>query len=131
MHILLWLYLHLVVGHAICQQTLIVPEDRIVLPHEKKDGVTEGIMRKGAKEAVAGSGIVTGTVPERGTVIETVRGTKTVAVKEMEREDIAVTDPVRLAKVDIVTENATVIARASVKERIEIETGIADDEGMI
>jgi len=84
-------------------------------------------MRKGAKEVVAGSGTVTGTVPERDTAIEIVRGTKTDAVKEMEREDIAA---VRLATVDIATENATVIARAAGKEKIEIKTGIADEEEM-
>ena len=87
-------------------------------------------MRKGAKEVVVGSDTVKGTVPERDMVIEIVRGTKTDAVKEMEREDIAVTDLVRLATVDIATVNATVIAIASGKGRIEIETGIADEEEM-
>jgi hypothetical protein len=84
-------------------------------------------MRKGAKEVAAEIGTVTGTVPG---AIEIVRGTKTDAVKEMEKEDTAVTGLVRLATVGIAIESATEIARAFGKERIEIETGIADEEEM-
>jgi hypothetical protein len=88
-------------------------------------------MRKGAKEAAVENGTVTGTAPERDMVIEIVRGTRTDVVKETEKEDIAMTDLVLAGTVDIATGNATVIGRASVTERIEIETGIADEEEMI
>lgn len=117
-------------GHAIYLQIRIVPEDPIALLHEKKDVVTEETTRKGAKEVAAENGTVTGTAPETDMAIEIVRETKTGAVTETEKEDTAMTGLVLPATVGIATENAIVIARASVKERTEIETEIADEEEM-